>query len=258
MSSFKINQVALQLYTLRDSCQTLPDFVTTLEKVRKIGYKAVQISGVNVPYVEAKKALDDAGMIVCATHEPSEQILDNPESICERLKLIGTTKTAYPWPAGIDFNNEKVVREFARKLDAAGAVLAKNGYTLSYHHHSLEFVRFGKATVLDYIFEASNPANLKAEIDTYWIQCGGGDPATWIERMKGRVPVIHFKDFVYVKDAMPAFGEVGYGNLDWDRIIAAAERAGTEWLVVEQDVCPGDPFVSIQKSYDYLKAKLGS
>ena len=38
-------KIGAQLYTVRDYCQNLDDFAVTLEKVAKIGYTAVQISG---------------------------------------------------------------------------------------------------------------------------------------------------------------------------------------------------------------------
>ena len=42
----KINQVAAQLYTVRDFAKTPADIATTLKKIRAIGYEAVQVSGV--------------------------------------------------------------------------------------------------------------------------------------------------------------------------------------------------------------------
>ena len=209
-----------------------------------------------MPHAEAKKALDDVGMTICATHEPSDEILNEPEKVCARLNAIGVTQTAYPYPGGIDFKSEESVRTLARKLDAAGAMLAKGGITLSYHNHAIELTGFGETTVLDFIYRETNPAYLKAELDTYWIQFGGGDPAAWIERLAERVPILHLKDFGFGQDGKPFFAEIGHGNLNWPRILAAAEKAGTEWLVVEQDECPGDPFVSIRKSYDYLRRVL--
>jgi len=247
MSSLHLNQVGLQLYTLRDYCKTLPDFVATLKKVHAIGYRSVQVSGVGVPHAEAKKALDDASLTICATHESGDEILNKPHAVCERLNSIGVTQTAYPYPAGIDFKSEESVRTLVKQLDAAGAI---------YHNHAIELTGFADTTVLDFIYRETRPENLKAELDTYWIQYGGGDPAAWIEKLSGRVPILHLKDYVFTKADKPAFGEIGHGNLNWPRIFAAAEKAGTEWLVVEQDTCPGDPFVSIRKSYDYLKSKL--
>ncbi|RKX34780.1 MAG: sugar phosphate isomerase/epimerase, partial [Verrucomicrobia bacterium] len=41
----KINQVAAQLYTLRDHIKTPADIAASMKKVREIGYTAVQVSG---------------------------------------------------------------------------------------------------------------------------------------------------------------------------------------------------------------------
>ena len=82
---------------------------------------------------------------------------------------------------------------------------------------------------------------------------GGGDPVAWCEKLRGRLPFIHLKDYGFTAANQPVFAEIGAGNLDWPRLIAAAERAGCEWFIVEQDVCPGDPFDSLRRSFEYLK-----
>ncbi|MCE0484343.1 MAG: sugar phosphate isomerase/epimerase [Methylacidiphilales bacterium] len=256
MTSFKIDQVALQLYTLRDFCKTPTDLAATAQKVRKIGYQSVQISGVGVQPPEAKKILNEAGLTICATHESSDFIRQDPEAVCERLHQAGVKHTAFPYPSGVDFGDETSVRNLARQLEHAGAVLAKRGFTLSYHNHAIEFVRFGPLTVLDYIYQATSPDHLKAELDTYWIQYGGGDPVAWIEKMSGRMSLLHLKDFAFLKDGKAAFAEIGQGNLNWRRILAAAEKSGAEWLIIEQDTCAGDPFDSIRISFDYIQKLL--
>jgi sugar phosphate isomerase/epimerase len=257
MKSYKISNVAIQLYTLRDYCKTVADLEKTAKKVYQIGYRAVQASGLGVTPSEAQKVFADAGLFVCATHENSDLILKDPEAVCERLKQIGTKHTAYPYPGGIDFASEESVKNLAKQLNASGAVMAKHGCVLSYHNHSQEFIRFGNSTILDYIYEATDPANLKAELDTYWVQHGGGDSAAWLEKLAGRAPLLHLKDYTVGLDHKPIYTEIGRGNLDWKRILTAAEKAGTEWLIVEQDTCPGDPFDSIKISYDYLLGLLG-
>jgi len=46
------------------------------------------------------------------------------------------------------------------------------------------------------------------------------------------------------------------GNMNFDAILAAAEDAGTEYALVEQDECYGeDPFACLARSYENLKAK---
>ena len=88
-------------------------------------------------------------------------------------------------------------------------------------------------------------------LDTFWITAGGGDPAQWIERLSGRVPCIHLKDFAYGK----VMSVVGEGNINFERVFECARNAGTEYMLVEQDNCNGeDPFECLRRSYEYLKA----
>ena len=58
-----------------------------------------------------------------------------------------------------------------------------------------------------------------------------------------------------VKHREQTYAEVGQGNLDWDEIIAAAKDSSTEFALVEQDKCDGNPFDSLKISYDFLIEK---
>ena len=93
---------------------------------------------------------------------------------------------------------------------------------------------------------------LQAELDTCWVQKGGEDPVAWCRKMKGRLPLLHLKDYVVNLEREILFGEVGIGSLDWDSIIQEADAAGCEWFIVEQDSSTRDPFESIKMSFDFL------
>lgn len=249
----QLSQIAAQLYTVRAHCQTAAGLAEAARKIRAIGYTAVQVSGVGpIPAAEIAGIMRAAGLVICATHEPGATILDEPLRVAERLHTLGCRLTAYPYPHGIDFAQVDVVENFARRLDAAGAVLRSEGITLAYHNHAFEFRRHGAGTVLDYLYRHTDPRHLAAELDTYWVQTGGGDILKWIGHLHGRLPFMHFKDYGIDDRNQPVFREVGRGNLDFPAIIAAARRAGCQWYIVEQDECDGDPFESLRISYDYL------
>jgi len=259
----KIEQVAIQLYTLRDQCKTAADYAATLKRCREIGYQAIQISGVGpIPVEELRSIAEGEGLAICATHEPGHEILNNPQAVVERLAALGCGHTAYPYPGGIDFRKCEDVKRLITGLDAAGAVLHAAGQTLSYHNHAIEFVHIDGRPALEVIYEQTNPANLQGEIDTYWVQAGGGDSVAWCQRLKGRLPLLHLKDFgvTYAENGqtVSGFTEIGSGNLDFKAIIAAAEASGCQWFIVEQDTCPGDPFESIAKSFNYIRDHLVS
>src|SRR5579862_4014872 len=248
----KIHQVAVQLYTLRDFTKTPSDIAATLKKVRTLGYQAVQASAMGpIDEGEFVKMLRGEGLALCATHEDGATILNEPQKVVERLRKLDCKYTAYPFPRGIDFGDEKQIHELARKLDAAGAVLRDAGQVLTYHNHAIEFVRHGAKVALEIIYDETNPQNLRSELDTYWVQYGGGSPLEWCKRLEARLPLLHMKDYKFTVENKHDMAEIGVGNLDWKAIIAAAEKSGCEWFIVEQDTCPGDPFDSLKKSFDY-------
>jgi sugar phosphate isomerase/epimerase len=253
----KINQVAAQLYTVRDHLKTPSDIATSMKKVREIGYTAVQISGLGpIEDPELMKILDGEGLDCCATHEPSDVIRQTPEIVVERLNKLSCKYTAYPHPSGVDFSNPDDVGSLASDLDRAGAVLREAGQVLGYHNHAIEFLRVDGKTLLETIYDTTSAENLVGEIDTYWVQYGGGDPVAWCEKLAGRLPLIHLKDYAFSPENKPVFAEIGYGNLDFKRIVSAAETSGCEWYIIEQDTCPGDPFDSLKMSFDYIRDHL--
>lgn len=253
----KINQVAAQLYTLREHIKTPSDIAASMKKVREIGYTAVQVSGMGpIEESELMKILNGEGLDCCATHEPGDVIRKTPEIVVERLNKLSCKYTAYPYPAGVDFSNPDHVRSLASDLDKAGAVLREAGQVLGYHNHGIEFLRVGGKTLLETMYDTTRPENLVGEIDTYWVQYGGGDPVAWCERLAGRLPLIHLKDYGFSPENKPFFAEIGYGNLDFKKIVSAAEASGCEWFIIEQDTCPGDPFDSLRMSFDYIRDNL--
>ncbi|MCS7047928.1 MAG: sugar phosphate isomerase/epimerase [Verrucomicrobiae bacterium] len=253
----KPHQLAAQLYTVREYCKTPADIAASLKKIRDIGYPAVQLSGLGpIAEDELVRICRDLGLTICATHEPSARILDEPHAIAERLKKLGCRYTAYPYPAGVDFGSLASVRDLAAKLNHAGKVLHDAGCVLCYHNHHMEFRRFNGKTALEIIFAETDPRYLQAEIDTYWVQYGGGNPVTWCQRLAGRLPLIHLKDFAINDQNQITFAEIGHGNLDWPAILRAADLAGCQWFIVEQDTCPGDPFESLATSLRYIRQHL--
>jgi sugar phosphate isomerase/epimerase len=210
----KKSQLAAQLYTCRDILKTPAEIAETLHRIRSIGYQAVQVSGMGpIAEEELLRILEGEGLLCCATHESSEKILNDPLSVVERLQKLRCQYTAYPFPAGVDFGNAANVESLISGLEASAAFLASHGMALCYHNHHQEFRKLQGQTILERIYDGA--PHLQGEPDTYWVQYGGGDPVEWCERLAGRLPLIHLKDFVINQENQPVFCEVGSGNLDF-------------------------------------------
>lgn len=250
-------RIAAQLYTVRALCQDAAGLARTLARLRAIGYTAVQVSGIGpIDARTVRRLLDAEGMVACATHEPGQAIVDAPETVVERLQTLGASATAYPWPH-LPLTSEGEVLALARALDRAGAVLRAAGQTLCYHHHALEFRRLGpppaRASALELLLAHTAEAHLQAEIDTYWVQIAGADPVAWCRRLGGRLPLLHLKDCGVQDGNVATTMALGEGNLDLPGILAAAQAAGCQWYIVEQDSCPGDPIDSLATSWRCLQ-----
>ncbi|MBX3000274.1 MAG: sugar phosphate isomerase/epimerase [Caldilineaceae bacterium] len=245
--------LAAQLYTIREYTKTKEDFAASMRKIREIGYTAVQVSAIGpIPPAEVKRIVDENGLTICITHIGWPRLQSDLSAVIDEHHLWECKHVAVgSMPNEYREGGEASYRRFAAEASEIGRQLHEAGLTFSYHNHSFEFVRFGNRTGLDLIYDESDPRYLQAELDTYWVQHGGGDPSLWIRKMTNRMPVVHLKDMVMV-DQKQTMAEVGEGNLNWPAILDACREANVEWYAVEQDICPGDPFESLAISYRNL------
>jgi sugar phosphate isomerase/epimerase len=249
------NVVGAQLYTVRDYAKTLPDIAETLKKVADIGYTAVQISGFGpADPKDIVKLIQDNGLTVASTHTGWPEFLNDLDGVIEVHKLYGCS---HPAIGGLprEYYSADGLKRFLDELAPIAEKLAAEGMDFSYHNHNHELMKYSGQTWLAMLYEQADPGMLKAEIDTYWIQAGGADPAAWVEKCAGREPLLHLKDFAMGPGREQRFAEIGEGNLNWPRIMEAAKQGGVEWYLVEQDRCyERDPFESLAISYRNLKA----
>ncbi len=244
--------IGAQLYTLRDFTKTPADIAQTLKRVRKMGYEAVQVSGMGkIDPKELAKMLKEEGLVCAATHVPLDRMKNETQAVLDEHALWGCKYTAI----GGFFPKEATTQtwlDFARDVNVVAKKLSAGGLQVGYHNHSHELARFDGKPALQILFNHFDPA-VWMEIDTYWIQHGGGDPCAWIRKVKGRIPCVHLKDMGIHLDRTQFMAEVGEGNMNWSDILAACKDAGVEWYLVEQDVCRRDPFESLEISLRNLK-----
>ena len=246
-------KIGAQFYTLREYCRDLRGLETSMKKVADIGFSSIQLSGVCAYEGEwaAEKAREN-GLTIDITHYDFKKICNETESTIKHHDALNCRCI------GIGDNPfEKNACGFERLCDEIAPVIPKinaSGHKLMYHNHHWEFDKCDGKTHLEYICDRFTPDELGITLDTYWVQFGGGDVCAYLEKLKGRCECIHLKDLAIVNDEQ-RMASIGSGSMSFDRILKAAEKAGVQYALVEQDNCYGeDPFECLKKSYEYLKS----
>lgn len=241
------------MYTLRDFLKTPADIAATLKKVKKIGYDAVQLSGLGkIDAKELAGILKGEGLVVAATHDSLDRMKNQTSKFVDDHRLWGCKYTAI----GGFFEQVTTASDwidFANGFNPVAKKLAAAGIKLGYHNHSHELAHYSGKPALQILLDYFNN-DVWMEIDTYWIAHGGGDPVAWINKVAGRIPCVHLKDMVISAKREQQMAEVGEGNLNWPAILEACKAAKVEWYIVEQDVCQRDPFESLAISLKNVKS----
>ncbi len=249
--------IGAQLYTCCSLCQTTEGLSDVLKAVAKIGYTTVQVSGIgaDIDPKDVAKMLADNNLTCNATHMGWDDFVNDIDMIIEKNALWGCMHPAVGGITFAEYGSPDGIKRFADELAVVAPKLAEAGMDFSYHNHHHEFVKMPDGrTWLQAIYEDISPELLKAEIDTYWVQAGGGSPVAWLKKVAGRMPIIHFKDMVIVEQDQ-CFAPIGEGNLDWPAIVEAASEGGCEYAFVEQDNSYGaSPLDMLEISYNNLKA----
>ncbi len=246
--------LAAQLYTVREYTKTAEDLRVTLHKVKSIGYESIQLSAIGPVAPELVKAYaDESGLSICATHIPMKRLQDDLDSVIAEHKLwncryvgLGAMPAAYRTSA-------EGYSTFAKEAGDIAAKLRQHDLQFVYHNHRFEFEKFdGRRTGLDILLEETDPHDFGFELDLFWVQAGGAQPAEWVRKVQGRMAVVHLKDMAIIHDKQET-AEIGEGNMHYGELIQVCRETGVTWYVVEQDNCRRDPFESLAISYRNLQ-----
>lgn len=247
--------IALQLYSVRDFMEK--DFEGTLKKVKEMGYEGVEFAGLydRDPH-EIRALLDEIGLTAISAHVAADTLLADLDGQLAAYQTLGCRFIALPWSAEEYRPGAAKFPVLIEQAKTIGAAAKKYGITLLYHNHDFEFVPLNGKPGLDVLYEEVPADLLETELDTCWVQVAGQDPASYVRKYTGRAPVVHLKDFLLAgqkpkqmyeligveqkKEEDEAAGTfefrpLGCGLLDVPAVLAAAQDAGTQWVVVEQD-----------------------
>lgn len=173
------------------------------------------------------------------------------EDELDRLQAVGVGHVVVPLLWVDHFTDAGAVAAAADRLDGAREQLAARGLVLGYHNHWWELAPLadGRAALL-HLFDRLDPA-VVAEVDVYWVQVAGLDPAVLCGDLGDRVRLLHVKDGTGGDPADPQVA-LGSGVVDVPGALRAAPAA--TWHHVELDEYDGDAWAPVEASARHLAA----
>jgi sugar phosphate isomerase/epimerase len=238
----KIDQVAVQMYTLRE--HAAEDLDGTLWRLSDIGYRQVEFAGLYDNTAEdVASMLERHGMTAPAAHIQYARFESEFDGVVSDAQALGMEWVIVPALPERQID-ESLAQEYITKLNSFGLLADEAGLKFAYHNHAFEFENTydDGTTFFDRLVAGTDADKVKLELDAFWVVQGGADPAKLLRDLGDRVRLVHIKDAGREDPASDVpFGE---GSLDWDAILGAADAAGVAWYVVEQDN-PGDAFEDV-------------
>lgn len=250
--------VSIQLFSFRDDMANDPKGILTA--LKEMGYDGIEPYGGKDLYgMTQEEFIDFTNSIdlkVPSAHISFETLYADPDDTFSFHKSLGCKYLAMPYlnpdmlPGG-----EKHEGTF-EKIQMLCEKGKEYGIQLCFHNHEGEFKIVDDKFLIEHILDGV--PGLKAEYDTAWMAVMNVDPVEYIKNHTDKCALIHLKDYYRKKEITEGRGElrpVGYGVQNIPHILDAAEEAGVEWIVVEQDIASfGKSNLECAKmSIDYLK-----
>ena len=240
-------RIGAQMFTTRDSCQTLEGFAETLRRIADIGYEYVQVSGTCPFEAEWLKAeLAKNGLKCVLTHTPVPRLTGELDQVLSDHKTFGCSNIGlgyWTFDPEQDMSLEKWLETFVPVAKA----IHQGGAYFMYHNHDGEFFPNKDGQII--YDELTSHTNCGLEIDTYWAYVGKQDPVATLERLKHRMRVIHLKD-----GSADGHGKaLGEGTAP---VVAVREKAielGLK-MVVESETCDPTGIEEVGRCIKFLRS----
>ena len=234
--------IAVQTYSFRNYFPK--DMIGTLDRIQAMGITAIEGDGGKIPPEEFKKLCDARGISIPSTGAGFDELDNDPMAIVKKAKALGANYVMCAWvPHENSGNFSKADADRAIGVfNAAGKILRENDITFCYHPHGYEFQPYQNGTLLDYIFENTNPEYVAFELDIFWAQFGGADPVALLKKYGNRWKMMHLKDMKQgiSKDLTGGTNveynvPLGTGELDMANILKEGRKVGIVHYFIEDE-----------------------
>ncbi|MFS0788929.1 TIM barrel protein [Shouchella sp. 1P09AA] len=273
--------VGVQMMMLKEKVSEIGVF-ETMKRLHDLGFSSVEVSQIPMAkenVMELRRASKEFSIDISALSAPlepmfpgadAETLRDNFNKIVQDCKTLEASYIRIGMLPFSIMGSKDEILGFIDRAEAMANRLKEHNIKLYYHTHHIEFQKYDGEYLLDLM--KNNTQTLGFELDVHWIQRAGLNPVNVIEQYKGRIDLLHLKDYriaplQVTKDDLQdmsqffskftnliEFAEIGAGNLNIGSMIDAGLNYGTVRFFIEQDDTYGaDPFDCLERSMRAIK-----
>lgn len=225
--------LSYQLYSSRN----FPPLEQQLATVAEAGFTNVETYGAFYEDVDGAEALFNRyGLSARSGHFGFDSVENEPDKVLGIARKLGMSTVVVPY-LGPDERPTDIAGWDAvgTRLSKAAAWFRDKGMRLAWHNHEFEF----NTPLADGTFPIEHVLvdGVLWEADIAWVVKGGTDPRPWIERYRGRIPLVHVKDIAREgqNPKEDGWADIGTGVVPWQELWGLCVAAGAETMIAEHD-----------------------
>ena len=221
-------------------------------KVREIGLDKLELCGVHADFhkpaafKEVVKTYRDAGVAIVSLGVECFVGNANERDAFECAALAGAKHISVHFKVDSFSQAIKQTQKLSDEFGVRVGIHCHGGYSFG-----------GQPDVLDYLIKLGSP-QVGLCIDTAWcMQIGPqpGNPVEWAKRYAGHIYGIHYKDFIFGRDAQWTDTVVGQGNLDLPAFIQALDSNGFDGMaVIEYEADEQNPVPALKNCVKAMRS----
>lgn len=252
-------EIGVQMYSFRNIIPEI-GLEATLDKIAEMGITEIEGGpSEGLTPREFRQMVEARGLTITSTGAGYEQMVNNPVEVAERAKALGSKFVMLSWiPHQVGNFGFEEASKAVDDFNAIGKVLNEHGLIFTYHFHGYEMLEHEDGTLLDYIIQNTNPEHVFFQMDIFWVQFGGGNPAELLREYGDRFKTLHLKDMkTGIEKDLTGQTDVEYnvvlgtGELNMPDILRAAKEIGIQHYFIEDE--SSSVMEQIPQSIEYLR-----
>lgn len=265
LKPWKLPARSLAIYSVRAEATKALD--VALSKAMSLGFTELEMRAVTPAIARDQRALLDNYSLLCSSIVASPDI--PPMQQVEAAVILGAKYLAIP-ALPVYFTLEKGKFQWRKKIDTSSFAgmtrlltemahgCISGGIRLAYHMHDNDFYPLEDGfSPFDRILREVDSKILDFELDLGHLHAARPDIPGILQRLRGRVPLVHLKDYVPTLLNEPkgaAMVALGEGIIDFETLLPSLHAIGAKHYFIEMEYST-DQWAGVERSAKWLMAK---